>query len=54
MKLPFDTALLFADEADLESESAGGWAELSAAVTQLLTGKLDPAGYTAAVAQASE
>ncbi|MCE3202570.1 extracellular solute-binding protein [Paenibacillus sonchi] len=54
VKLPFDTALLFTDEADLEHESAGGWTELSAAVTQLLTGKLDPAGYTAAVAEALE
>ncbi|MBW4080100.1 extracellular solute-binding protein [Paenibacillus sp. S150] len=54
VKLPFAAQLLLADEADLESGSAGGWAELSLAVTQLLTGKLDPAGYTAAVAQLSE
>ncbi|OKP69508.1 hypothetical protein A3842_25740 [Paenibacillus sp. P3E] len=54
VKLPFDTRLLLADETKLESESTGGWTALSLAVTQLLTGKLDPAGYAAAAAQASE
>ncbi|WP_379161200.1 extracellular solute-binding protein [Paenibacillus sp. sgz5001063] len=54
VKLPFDPGLLLGDETNLKSESAGDWTALSLAVTQLLTGEIDPAGYAAAVAQSSE
>ncbi|CAH1196238.1 hypothetical protein PAECIP111892_02190 [Paenibacillus auburnensis] len=51
--LPFDSKLLLSDEAVTE-EAPGRWNAFSAATTLLLTGKLDAAGYKAALSQKSE
>lgn len=54
IKLPFDPKLLLTDETAPDKVSVGGWNELSAAVSLLLSGKLDSAGYKKAVEKASE
>ncbi|WP_310829731.1 ABC transporter substrate-binding protein [Paenibacillus pedocola] len=51
--LPFDSKLLLSEEAVTE-EAPGRWNAFSAATTLLLTGKLDAAGYKAALSQKSE
>ncbi|MHA6530311.1 sugar ABC transporter substrate-binding protein [Paenibacillus sp. BAC0078] len=53
-QLPFDAKLLLTEETAISKETAGGWSELTAAVTLLLTGKVNAAGYAAALAQASK
>lgn len=53
-KLPFDPKLLLTEETAINKEPAGSWSELTAAVTLLLTGKVNAAGYAAALAQASK
>ncbi|MNI35820.1 Bacterial extracellular solute-binding protein [compost metagenome] len=52
--LPFDSKLLLSDEAVAGESPGSSWSTISEAVTMLLTGKLDAAGYRAALGQDSE
>ncbi|MNE88450.1 hypothetical protein D3C80_1857570 [compost metagenome] len=49
--LPFDAKLLLSDEAVTEEAPGSNWNAISAATTLLLTGKLDAAGYKAALSR---
>uniref|UniRef100_UPI0028B0ADCD hypothetical protein n=1 Tax=Paenibacillus sp. TaxID=58172 RepID=UPI0028B0ADCD len=44
-KLPFGVELLLTEETAPEVESQGGWSKIVEAVSLLLTGKIDAAGY---------
>lgn len=44
-KLPFDVDVLLTEETAPEDKSQGGWSQMVDAVTLLLTGKIDAAGY---------
>lgn len=52
--LPFDAGQLLSDESVAGEETAGKWSEIAGAVTLLLTGKLDAAGYKEMLSQPSE
>lgn len=52
--LPFDTDRLLAEEDITVQPSDGSWDAVSSAVTLLLTGKLDAAGYKEATGIGSE
>jgi multiple sugar transport system substrate-binding protein len=52
--LPFDAKLLLSDEPVTGEAPGSSWNAISAATTLLLTGKLDAAGYQAALGQDSE
>ncbi|ULO08858.1 extracellular solute-binding protein [Paenibacillus sp. 19GGS1-52] len=53
-KLPFATDILLTDETAPQQEPQGGWSKISEAVSLVLTGKLDAAGYKALLEQSSK
>jgi ABC-type glycerol-3-phosphate transport system substrate-binding protein len=53
-RLPFDPGLLLSDDSVTGEGAAGRWSDISGAVTQLLTGKVDAAGYRELLSQHSE
>lgn len=52
--LPFDGSLLLTEDEITEQPAGGSWDAVSAAVTLLLTGKLDAAGYKSSIGLKSE
>ena len=53
-RLPFAASLLLRDDNAPETDSEGKWNHIAEAAVLLLTGKLDAAGYEAAVTSSSE